>query len=446
MRRILAIALGLLLVGGYVITTAASSRAPSAPNFYVHLDNAFGLVNGSDFKVAGVRAGKITSIKLDRKTLQAVVGVQVNETGFGSFRTDTTCDSRPQSLIGEYFLSCDPGHNPQELASGATIPVTQTTSTIPPDLVQDILRKPYDQRLSLLINELGAGVAGRGADLNAALQRAVPALQQTDRVLAILAHQNQVLKDLTQNGDSVVHALAAGKDQVGRFVVSSAHIASLTAQQRTALQATLHRLPAFFRELGPTMAALGDAAVANTPALQDLQNNATQLRRLFDNLGPLANAGRPAFKALSNTADTGRQAIKAAGPTIALLNTLSTNVPELSQNLRIILQHLDNRQNAVEPNPQSPGGAGYTGLEGILNYVFDQVMAVNIHDANHYILKINLFLDNDCSPYADAATVNKASPAVVAKCNSWLGPTHPNLLGQPDFNDQAPGFLSLIHI
>src|SRR5439155_2170683 len=130
--------------------------------YWVELDNAFGLISGGDLKIAGVRAGKITQLKLDKATNRALVGIEVSKTGFGDLRTDTHCDVRPQSLIGEYFVDCQPGTAAQRLKPGAVIPVSQTSSTVAPDLVNNVLRKPYRERLSIIINELGAAVAGNG--------------------------------------------------------------------------------------------------------------------------------------------------------------------------------------------------------------------------------------------------------------------------------------------
>src|SRR5438270_11593959 len=119
MRRILLSAALLLAVGAFVvISTGASSGSGGDPSYKVELDNAFGLVTGADFKVAGVRAGTIKSIDLDQKTLHALVTVQVTQTGFGSFRTSVLCQSRPQSLIGEYFVDCQPGTHGQVLKPG----------------------------------------------------------------------------------------------------------------------------------------------------------------------------------------------------------------------------------------------------------------------------------------------------------------------------------------
>ena len=186
MRRALVI-LGLVTaLSAYVVLTTGFGGARN-DTYWVELDNAFGLIQGGDLKVAGVRAGQITDIRLDKRTKHALVGFRIDKDGFGSLRRDVHCESRPQSLIGEYFLDCLPGTAPQKLKPGARIPVAQTSSTIAPDLVNDILREPERERLRIIVSELGAGVAGRGPELNAAIRRAIPALRETDKVLACSA-------------------------------------------------------------------------------------------------------------------------------------------------------------------------------------------------------------------------------------------------------------------
>src|SRR5205085_9603956 len=141
--------------------------------------------------------------------------------GFGAFRSDARCQSRAQSLIGEYFVDCSPGLHGQALASGATLPASHTFSTIPADLLANIMRLPQRERFSLIINELGAAVAGRSEDLKTALRRAVPALDETDNLLNLLANDSQTLKDLTSNSDAVVTALANNSTLVQNFIVEA---------------------------------------------------------------------------------------------------------------------------------------------------------------------------------------------------------------------------------
>src|SRR2546421_2592174 len=117
-----------IAVGAFLFLALGSSNGPSDPTYKIQFDSTFGLVNGADFKVAGVRAGTIKSLDLTpqciaghTQTCPAVVTVQVTQNGFGSFRSDAFCQSRPQSLIGEYFVEREPGHSGTVIKPGGTI-------------------------------------------------------------------------------------------------------------------------------------------------------------------------------------------------------------------------------------------------------------------------------------------------------------------------------------
>jgi virulence factor Mce-like protein len=423
-RRALVI---LALVGGlsaYVILTIGFGDAKQ--NAYeVELDNAFGLIQGGDLKVAGVRAGKITSIRLDKRTKHALVGFRIDKRGFGSLRRDVHCESRPQSLIGEYFLDCLPGTARQALKPGARIPVAQTSSTIAPDLVNDILREPQRERLRIIVSELGAGVAGRGPELNAAIRRASPALRETDRVLKLLGEQNTTLANLAVNADTVVGDLAANRKDVGRFVDEAGDTARASAERRPQLAAGLQKLPGFLEQLEPTMKSLGEVADRQTPALQDLDASAQRVKSFLDELGPFAAASRPAIRSLGQASITGDRAVKAAAPSVNLLDGVARGTPEVAKDLSLVLGHLDDRGNAVEKDPRSPGGQGYTGFEALLQYVYDQTTSIATYDANSHIFKIALFASK-CGNYANAQSVRN-DPSLIRDCSSYLGPTQPGI-------------------
>jgi virulence factor Mce-like protein len=449
-RRVLVYAALALVIGAFVVITGAASNGPSDPTFKLQFDNAFGLVVDAQFKVAGVPAGKITSIDLDQKNYHAVVTVQVTSKGFGAFRSDATCQSRPQSLIGEYFVDCDPGSQGKPLKSGATLPASQTFSTIPADLLADIMRMPEQQRLTLIINELGGAVAGRSEDLQTALQRAVPAIDETDNLLNLLANDSHTLQELTANSDAVVTALANNSKQVQNFIVDADHAATDTATQDANLKTTLQRFPGLLEQLKPAMAKLGSAAQTNTPVLQNLNAASGQLKTLFTNLAPcssphtanqcgFANASLPALQSLGKASVTGKQAVQAAAPTVSLLNKFAQPVPELAQNLSILLADLDNRDRAVEPDSRSPGGKGFTGLEALLQYVFNQEQTINTYGPFGHMLAVDAFVNQTCSPYATPGTVAanlKQYGAAYRQCYSWLGP---NQQGVNESDPSNPG-------
>jgi virulence factor Mce-like protein len=448
MRRVLLVILVLSGAAAYVLT-ASGAKNESGNRYTVEFDNAFGLVEGGDVKVAGVRAGKISKMRVDRRTKRALIDFELTKQGFGSLRKDVTCESRPQSLIGEYFIDCIPGKSPEKLDAGAKIPVERTASTIPVDLINNIMRRPYRERLRIILNELGAAVGGRAGEVNETIRRASPALRETDRVLATLARQNQILKDLTENADTVIGDLAGNRRNVGRFVRETEDAATASAERRADIAAGLRRLPTFLRELRPTMAELGATADASAPYLRDLNASAGQLERFLENLGPFSESSKVNVSSLAETADAGRPAIRAARPTVQALGGATEKLPELANNLEIVLRDLDDRGRAVEKDPRSPGGQGYTGFEAFLQYVFDQMLAINIFDENGHILKVNLFF-SECSEYQNADSLRrheKEHPGFIKRCLSALGPNQPGVTS-PDPTDTGvddPGHEPPVH-
>jgi virulence factor Mce-like protein len=440
------VVVGAALSAFVFLALGAGGHEKGAPSYWVELDNAFGLVNGADLKIAGVRAGKITEMKVDMHNAHhALIGIRVDggKGDFNSLRADAFCESKPQSLIGEYFMDCQPGTSRTKLKPGSRISVAHTASTIPTDLVQNVLRLPYRERLRLIVNELGTAVAGREGDLNDAIRRASPALRETDKVLAILAQENNVIRDLTTNADTVITALSNNRADVGRWVVAARRTSEASASRNVDLAATFAKLPGFLEELRPTMAALGRVADEQTPALRDLNATSTQLTRFFRDLGPFSNASRPSFSSLGQASQVGDQAVKSANKsgTIRLLKSFAAPTPELGKNLAIVLQELDNPAHAVETDPRAarasgrPAPTGYSGLEALLQYVFDQEQSTNVFDSNSYILKIVAF-GGECAPFRNAETVNNPNPIspggptgpqLLKDCGAHLGPTQPGI-------------------
>lgn len=441
MKRILLSAAIVLAAGAFIVLAGGAASPSPYGSYKIELDNAFGLVTGADFKVAGVPAGMISAINLDQKTLHALVTVQVTRGGFGQFHQDTICQTRPESLIGEYFIDCNPGSSGPVLKPGSTIPVTHTLSTIPADLLQDIMRLPYRQRLTLIVNELGAAAAARSGDLQAALRRAVPALYETDDLLSLLAHDSKTLQALTTDSNSVITALADNRRQVQRFVVEANNTATATATQDGNLRLTLQKLPGLLEQLRPTMAKLATTVTTNTPVLSNLNAASGEIDRLFTQLPAFSRSAVPAIKSLGQASVTGKAAVQAATPTVKALNEFAKPTPELAQNLAIVLADLDTQSRAVERDPRSPGGKGFSGLQALLGYVFNQALAINTYGPFGHVLAVDAFYSEMCSPYATPATVAMALQAYGAQyrqCYSWLGPNQPGVNETDPSDPSAP--------
>lgn len=347
MKRLLALALVLVAAGTVVVLGTGASEDDGAYRVRVVFDNAFTVIPGLDVKISGVRVGAVESLDVTEDQKAAVV-LRIDDAGFQDFRTDAFCTIRPQGLIGEKFVECDPTlprregvAPPPELSvirSGPgegqrLLPVERTGRPVDIDLINDIMRLPYRERLGIIINEFGTAVAGRGADLRQAIRRANPGLQQTDRVLKILADQNEVLADLAVQSDTALAPLAAERDRLAGFLEGASTTAQVSARSRDALEQSLQRLPTFLREIQPTMQqleALSDEAI---PVISDIGDVAPQVSRFLTELGPFSAAATPALTSLGDAAVTGREALINSKGTIDQLGTLAKEAVPASKNL-----------------------------------------------------------------------------------------------------------------
>jgi virulence factor Mce-like protein len=424
---------------------AGGEDSDSGKSYLVELDNAFGLTEGGDFKIAGVRAGKTGEVRLEGQARPlAVVEADVSEPGLADLRADARCEVRPQSFIGEYYVDCQPGTSKRRLPDGGRVPVEQTSSTIGLDLVNNILRRPYRERLRLIVAELGAGLAGRPEDLSDALRRAHPGLRETSETLRILGRQTRTIESFVTDADRVVGELEASKRDVSRFVREAGSTAATTATRRTELAETFRRLPAFLGELEPYMGRLGDLARAQQPVLRDLGAASDDLDTFLIRLRPFAQAGRPAVAALGEASRVGRRAVRASDEEIAELRRLARDAPGLAKPLRQFLQTIDDRERAVEPDaraaatdPPAPdkthisGRGGFTGMEAIWNYFYWQALSTNALDDVGHVLRLGIVV-NGCVGYT-----TDPDDELLEDCNQFVGPTQPGVT-TPDPTENAP--------
>ena len=133
MRRV---AIGLLAAAALVVTLAAARGGSDGGSSRVDaiFSNASGLIPGQNVEIAGAVVGEVSGIEL---TPRHHARVEMNlQTGFAPFRSDATCEIKPQSLIGEKFVECDPGSpDAKELGTvdGApTVPLQHTHAPVAP--------------------------------------------------------------------------------------------------------------------------------------------------------------------------------------------------------------------------------------------------------------------------------------------------------------------------
>src|SRR4051794_32583239 len=100
--------LAIALIGAAVFGTGAVRGDGGAYEVRAIFDDVASAVPGEDVKIAGAKVGKIDSMDVTPEH-KAVMVLLITDSSFTPFRSNAHCTIRPQSLIGEKFVECDPG-------------------------------------------------------------------------------------------------------------------------------------------------------------------------------------------------------------------------------------------------------------------------------------------------------------------------------------------------
>jgi ABC-type transporter Mla subunit MlaD len=428
--RLIAVSVALVTAAAVLVVFGTGAGDDGKGDYRVRaiFSNAFTVIAGEDVKISGVKVGKISELDVTPDNKAAVV-LDITEPGFQDFRKDGTCTIRPQSLIGERYVECTPTQPRAEGDAQAPalekiedgdgkgqylLPDSQTLKPVDIDLVGNIMRLPYRQRLSIIINELGTGLAANGDELRKAVREANPALEQTDKVLAILAEQNRTLAELAKNGDEVLRPLARDKEKVADFIVKANRTAQASAERRSDIEASLEKFPAFLKELKPTMQRLGGLSDELTPVLTDLNAAAPEINTFIKQLGPFSEAATPALTSLGDAADVGDEALIKSKPIVGDLGSFAKEARPTVDNLEALLTSLK----------------GTGGIERLMDFLYFSAASTNGYDSlGHYLRAV--FVLTNCTTYVTrpvpGCTANFQKPANATASAARAAKSKPTL-------------------
>ena len=384
-RRLLIAAFVVAVIVAAVVAMGAGGSSGGDYKVRAIFNNASFLIPGEDVKIAGAKVGKVDSLDVT-PDLRAAAVLSITDSGFKDFRTDAQCAIRLQSVIGEKLVECTPTQprvqgqpeapplkkipDGQPGAGQYLLPVENTVTPVTEDLIRNVMRLPYRTRFGIILNEFGAGLAGRGKDVRTIIRDANPALRQFDRVIQILANQNKELAAGAKAGDKVISEWAARRKQVAHFIVAANITAQATAERRADLEKNFQKFPKFLQELRPTMARLGSLSEQMLPVFNNLNQVGPEVSRLLIALGPFSRAGIPAFKSLGKTAQAGGPALAAAKPTVQTLGNFTARARVVAQNLASLLTSFDQTN----------------GIRYLTSTILNLAMSVNgFDDVGHYL-------------------------------------------------------------
>ncbi|MGH2858451.1 MAG: MlaD family protein [Solirubrobacteraceae bacterium] len=253
---------------------------------------------GSPVRIAGVDVGKVTGIgHVPGSSTAGIATMTIDSNGL-PIHADATAEIRPRLFLeGNFYVDLRPGSpDASTLASGATLPASQTTGPVQLDRVLSALNSNARTNLQTLVQGLGQSLNGRptaaqdatqdpsvrgltaGQALNQSLKYAAGAFKASTIVnAALLGTQPHDLSGVVWGNQRIFEALASQRSHLQHLVTTfNATMAALAARQQD-LEQTIALLPPLLRSadsaLGPLQASFGPTqrfAAALTPSVRQL--------------------------------------------------------------------------------------------------------------------------------------------------------------------------------
>jgi phospholipid/cholesterol/gamma-HCH transport system substrate-binding protein len=336
------------VVAAIVLVVLLASGDDSSDGYRIRavFDNGGFLVKGEQVRVAGANVGEIESVDVsmpgetvaykDGKPVdvpgKAVIVMKITDAGFQDFRQDAGCMIRPQSLIGEKFVDCRPtlprapGTEPppplKQIPDGEPgegqylLPLGSNGTSVDPDLINDIQTLPYAQRFRLIFNELGAGLAGRGEDLEVLIKRANPVLRDVDRLFGVLSADRKKLAQLAADSEAILGPLSRERAHFAGFLSNAGAAAEASSERGPELEEALQKFPTFLREFRETMVSLKSFSDAGAPLFEDFGTAAPDLTDATRTLTPFSESLTVALKSLGEAGEASGPFFAEADPVI----------------------------------------------------------------------------------------------------------------------------------
>jgi ABC-type transporter Mla subunit MlaD len=388
-RLIVLLALTAVAVAGTAFTLIKRSGSSSSDyRVDVIFDQARGLIPGQLVEIAGARVGTIDDVSLTGD-FKARLSLKVDRR-FAPFHSNATCTIRPQGLIAENFVQCDPGTPAAKPLRGEhgkppTVPVTHTTEPVSLTDLFEIWNVPTRDRLGVLLSQLGMSTAGRGADMNAILRRANPSLAAARRLIGQLEAQRTQLAGAVDDTSTALARLAPHAPGATKLIDNASAVLSRTGAHRTEISQSVARLPALLSAARPALQSLDTVGASGAPLLARIREAAPQLVDLTYKAPALARSARPALARLGPVLDEGVTVIKRARP---LTNALAVYAHQSLPSAKLAGPLLENLQQR-----------GF--VANLMRFFYYAAEATARYDSTSHILPAHIAV-GPCANYATA--------------------------------------------
>ncbi|MCA1227173.1 MCE family protein [Saccharopolyspora sp. 6M] len=279
------------LLTGLLAMTIAASDVGSTTGYAAEFDDASGLGEGDEVRIAGVRVGQVTSLEvIDGR--RALARFQVDAAR--RLPADAIATVKYRNLAGQRYLALDAALDPGEavLPADAVLPVAQTRPALNLTALfngfQPLLRALEPGDVNRLSGELVQVLQGEGGTVQSILAH-------TASLTGTLAEKDQVIGQVIDNLNAVLAQVGARGPELAGLVDALQRLVSGFAAQRepvgdavAALDELTGTTAGLLRDVRPPLredvAALGDLSANLNAGLPQLEHDLRTLPGRLDSL------------------------------------------------------------------------------------------------------------------------------------------------------------------
>ena len=220
-----------LLLTAMVAGTLSRGALGSTRSYAALFTDASGLQTGDDVRIAGVRVGKVTGIRLDGKLARVTFALQTDET----VHTNTTAAIDYLNLMGQRYIALRMSGTPGPPQAG-TIPLSRTSVGLDLTAMFNAFRplfaliKPSD--VNVLAGDIVQVLQGEGG----AIQDLV---DQTARMTSTLADRDQVIGAVITNVSAVMRTVSGQRREIASIVTQLNGLTTTVARHRQEIASTI---------------------------------------------------------------------------------------------------------------------------------------------------------------------------------------------------------------
>ena len=293
-NKIVIAIVGLVVLAGTFVVTFNADSLPvigGGEKHQAYLAETAGLRAGDEVRVAGVKVGKVTDVRLERDKVLVTFRVKGVDVG-----DESTAAVKIKTLLGKKFLAVDP----------------RGTGDLDEPIALDHTTTPYDVQAAF--SDLSKKIGEIDTDqMEAALQTMGEVLQDTPasvrgtvdgltRLSETISKRDDELGALFKATDDVTGTLAARNDEIGKLIDDGDLLLDELANRREAIRRMLKAT----RTLGVELTGLvQDNQEQLRPALEKLDKVAAMLQRNQRHLNDAIAVLGPYYRMLTSAMGNG---------------------------------------------------------------------------------------------------------------------------------------------